>query len=279
MASHEATWSDVCGLDDLAVASTGFTAYSQQLDLGEQWPARWTTTWKVGRTSVVHAVRDLAEVDVSQCTPVRRFTWRTDQYHRPGLEYLVTTDRHHGFESFEEERLLLVTDFAAGLVEALSQPFRLRLRAGGRRVEHTPDYLLLTDSGPYLVDVRPADRIRSADALKFAATAEVALAAGWNYSVVTGWRRYALGTVDALSAERRDLPDVLGTQGQLIEAVAHEPMPFGDLVGQCRYPAIARAHASHLMWHRYMGVDLSGPYGDWSLVRLAERGRRWGRER
>jgi hypothetical protein len=75
--------------------------------------------------------------------------------------------------------------------------------------------------------------------------------------------------VDALSAERRPLPDVLGIQGQLREAAAQGPLPFGELVERCRIPAIARAHAIHLLWHRHLGVDLAGPFGDASLVRLA----------
>lgn len=34
-------------------------------------------------------------------------------------------------------------------------------------------------------------------------------------------------------------------------------------------PAVARAHALHLLWHRRLGVDLSRPLGDHSLVRPA----------
>ncbi|WP_435279423.1 TnsA-like heteromeric transposase endonuclease subunit [Streptomyces sp. 1222.5] len=239
------------------------------MDLDEKWPVRWTTTWNFGRTPVTCPVRDLGKVDLTQIVPVRRFTWRTDQFHRPGLEYLMSTDRHHGFESHEEERLLLVADFAPGLVEALCQPFRLRFFAGGKPIRHTPDFLLVTKSGLLLIDVRPADRIEPEDELKFAATAEAALSAGWRYSVVVGWRRHVWTNVDALSAERRPTPDVLGTQEQLRHAAAQGPLPFAELVERCRLPAIARAHAIHLLWHRHLGADLSVPFGDASLIRLA----------
>lgn len=214
-------------------------------------------------------MRNLAGVNFERSVPVRRFTWRTDQFHRPGLEYLVTTDRHHGFESHEEERLLLICDFVAGLEEVLCQPFRLHFFSESKAIRHTPDFLLITDSGLFLIDVRPADRIKPEDALKFAAAAEVALSAGWQYSVVAGWRRHVWTNVDALSAERRPLPDVLGTQGQLRNAAAQGPLPFVELVERCQFPAIGRAHAIHLLWHRHLGVDLSGPFGDASLVRLA----------
>ncbi|MCX5112845.1 TnsA-like heteromeric transposase endonuclease subunit [Streptomyces sp. NBC_00378] len=248
---------------------SGFTEYTQALDLDEKWPVRWTTTWKFGQTPITRPVRDLDMMDLRRSVPVRRFTWRTDQFHRPGLEYLMATDRHHGFESHEEERLLLVADFAAGLVEALCQPFRLRFLSGGKSIQHTPDFLLVTESGLFLIDVRPADRIKPQDALKFAATAEAALSAGWQYGVVAGWRRHVWTNVDALSAERRPTPDVLGIQDQLRQVAAQGPLPFGELVEQCRIPAIARAHAIHLLWHRHLGADLSGPFGDASLIRLA----------
>lgn len=266
-------WSDACALEDLALLDGGYTTYASNLDLGERWPMRWTATWKYGEnTWDVLPVRYLAAVDIARTVPVRRFTWRTDQEHRPGLEYVMATDRHHGFESFEEEFLLLASDFAADLEEALSQPFRLSFYAAGNKVDHTPDYLLLTRRGPVVVDVRPAARIRAMDNLKFAATAEAALSAGWRYAVVTGWRPHVRGAVDAMSAQRRPLNDVLGVQGQLRRAVAHGPLTYGELVERCTVPALARAHALHLLWHRDLGVDLSGPYGDERLIRLAPRG-------
>nr|WP_051757089.1 TnsA-like heteromeric transposase endonuclease subunit [Kitasatospora purpeofusca] len=257
-------------MGDLARLHTRFDAYRKTLKLAAGWSDRWTATWRFGRTPVTCSVRNLAEVEAARSRPVRRFTWRTGQWHRPGLEYLVSTDRHHGFESFEEELLLLMADFVGDLEEALAQPFRLQfLTADGGRVEHTPDFLLLTGSGPWLLDVRPAGRIRPEDEVKFAASAEAALAVGWNYSVVTGWRRRVVRIVDALSAGRRELTDQLGLQDQLLRAAASGPLAFGELVEQCSYPAIARAHALHLLWHRNLGIDMSAPLTDTSLVRLA----------
>lgn len=165
--------------------------------------------------------------------------------------------------------MLLASDFAASLLEALSQPFRLRFFVGGKPIQHTPDFLLVTESGLFLIDVRPAGRIKTEDALKFAAAAEAALSAGWRYGVVVGWRPHVLTNVDALSAERRPLPDVLGIQEQLRKAAARGPLPYAELVECCRIPAIGRAHAIHLLWNRHLGVDLSVPFGDASQVRLS----------
>jgi len=37
---------------------------------------------------------------------------------------------------------------------------------------------------------------------------------------------------------------------------------LGDLVADTRLPAVARAHAAHLLWHRRLAVDLGRPLGD-----------------
>ena len=47
------------------------------------------------------------------------------------------------------------------------------------------------------------------------------------------------------------------------------PAAFGDLVAATPLPAVARAHALHLLWRRRLGTDLSRPLGDGSPVWLA----------
>ncbi|MFJ5561643.1 hypothetical protein ACIQCD_30540 [Streptomyces sp. NPDC093250] len=110
------------------------------------------------------------------------------QVHRPGLEFMVSTGRLHGFESLEERRLLLALDFVR-VQDVLSQPFELGFESVHGRERHTPDYLaVMPDGGIWLFDVRPADLIKEADAVKFAAAREAAAVCGWHYSVVVGLR-------------------------------------------------------------------------------------------
>jgi hypothetical protein len=194
--------------------------------------------------------------------PVRRFTWRTDQRHRPGLQFLVSTGRHHGFESLAEQQLLLALDFAGEAIDVLSQPFRLRFAAGGRWREHIPDFLVIDRGDRWMLDVRPADRIGPDDLVRFAAAGEAALAAGWRYGVVGGWRPHVLTTLDTLASQRRPLADPLGTQPELLEDAAYGPLPFAELVAATSCPAVARAHALHLIWHRRLAIDLARPLGD-----------------
>jgi hypothetical protein len=75
--------------------------------------------------------------------------------------------------------------------------------------------------------------------------------------------------IAARAAPRRDLQDRLGLQDRLLEAVSAGPVAFGGLVTATPLPAVARAHALHLLWHRRLGTDLSRPVGDASPVWLA----------
>src|SRR6202011_6105408 len=124
---------------------------------------RWSVAWMSGGRQQSLSVREMAQLPVAGADPVRVFSWQRGQRHRPGLEFLVSTGRHHGAESLEEARLLLALDFAADLIDVVSQPLRLRFGAGDTRRRHTPDFLAVTRSGIWLIDVRPEELIRDAD--------------------------------------------------------------------------------------------------------------------
>jgi len=263
--------SDRCGLDELFLSFETGDAERARLALGPGWTRQWTATWQVLGGDEVSLVRDLGSAPVAGCEPVRRFSWGRRQRHRPGLQFMVSTGRVHGFESLEEQSLLLALDFTGALEDVLPQPFTLRFGTDGSGfLKHVPDFLaVFRDGSRWLLDVRPARLVREDDATCFAAAAEAALEAGWRYSVVAGWRPHERTGIDALSAQRRDLQDQLGLQERLLEAVSEGPAAFGDLAGATPLPAVARAHALHLLWRRRLGTDLSRPLGDASPVWLA----------
>jgi hypothetical protein len=204
--------------------------------------------------------------------PVRRFSWRTSQFHRPGLQYMVSTGRHHGFESHAEQQVLLALDFAGELIDVLSQPFRLAFTSIDGPGEHIPDFLATTRSGTWLIDVRPGARIKTEDGVRFAAAAEVALSCGWRYAVAAQWRPHVQTTLDTLAAQRRPLTDQLGLQDALLATAAKGPVRFGVLVEKAGIPALARAHALHLIWSRRLGIELAAPLEDSSLVCMGRGG-------
>lgn len=263
-------WSHCVSWADLTVP-VGVDHGAARLDLGGGWPDRWSVSWKIGRRTDSRAVRELAQAPLAGADPIRAFSWRRGQRHRPGLEYLVSTGRHHGFESLEEARTLLALDFAGDLADVVCQPMRLRFGAGGKWRVHTPDFLAVTRAGAWLIDVRPESLIEEPDAESFAAAAEVALACGWRYTVVGRWRENVMAAVDAMSSQRRPLSDPLGLLPALLEAAAGG-RTFGDLAAGSRCPPVARAQLLHLLWHRKLGIDMSRPLGDSSAVRLAGPG-------
>ena len=270
--SYAAIPSASCGLADLvAGAPARCRGGGGVLELGPGWAARWTAAWKVSGAEVACPVRDLGSFPVPGCEPVRRFSWARGQRHRPGLQFMVSTGLHHGFESLEEARLLLAVDFAEAVTQVICQPFRLRFTTADGPAGHIPDVLAVASDVVWLIDVRPASRIGEADRVKFAASAEAALTCGWRYLLVAGWRPHVIATLDTLSSQRRPLADPLGLQEVLLGEVSRGPRSFGDLVAGTIAPPVARAQLLHLLWHRRLSIDLARPLADATLVHPAGR--------
>ncbi|MGY5032494.1 hypothetical protein ACWC9U_16660 [Streptomyces sp. 900116325] len=190
-----AVWSHRCRWDDLLVRASVVSG-RQDLDLSDGWTRRWTVTLNLGGGELIVPVRDLAQVQLPGVGPVRWFSWHRRQRHRPGLQYMVSTGRHHGFESLEETKVLLALDFAGQVREVVPQPVKLQ------------------------------------------------------------------------SCQRRPLPDPLGLRADLLER-ARARVTFGELVAASTVPALARAELLHQLWHRSLGIDLSVPLSDRSLVEPA----------
>lgn len=264
-------WSHSCTLDDLLAPYGIAPIVFGRLETGPGWARRWTAAWKTSGAEVICPVQDLSGFPALASVPARGFTWRARQRHRPGLQYMVATGRMHGFESLAERRLLLALDFLGGAEEVLSQPFKLRFTTGDGGEDHTPDFLVLLPGTAVLIDVRPGHLVKDEDLVKFAAAEQAAAAAGWRYVVVTGWRRHVATGLDALSARRRAMSDRLGLEDELLELVAERPRRFVELVEDTSLPAVARAHAVHLLWHRRLAVDLAQPLCDAAWVYPAGR--------
>ncbi|MFQ6855707.1 TnsA-like heteromeric transposase endonuclease subunit [Streptomyces sp. 35M1] len=255
-------WSHSCALDDLVAPYAIDPAVTEGLDAEPGWARRWTARWKTTQADVISPVQDLTSVPAIASVPVRGFTWRAGQRHRPGLQYLLATGRMHGFESLAERNLLMALDFVGNVVEVLSQPFKLRFTTVDGSEDHTPDFLVLSPDSAMLIDVRPGHLVKDKDLVKFAATEWAASAVGWRYLVTSGWRRQVLTSLDALSARRRPMSDRLGLQGELLELLRERPRRFGELAEATSPPAVARAHAVHLLWHRRLAMDLAQPLDD-----------------
>jgi len=228
-----------------------------------------TMTTRQGDEAVTVGATDRGDGLFDSADPWRHMSWRTAQRNRPGLEYLVSTGRHHAYESQQERRLLQILDFDGRVVDALSQPLLLKFHDGLRHREHTPDLLCRLGGGQtLLLNVKPPTRIEDVHRTAFAACDLLAQARGWRHEVVTGWVEPARSTVDALSARRRPQADVFGLVPEIEAALANGALPFGDLVERTRVPAMARAFAVGMLWQRTLTMDLAWPLGDMTRVAL-----------
>lgn len=258
--SHTARWDDICLLD------TTHRALPHAVPR-EGWETSWGLDLHRG-----DAVERVAAVDVrprmfDDARPVRRFTWRTGQQHRPGLQHMTSLGVQVGFESLHEQRLLVAVDFDGGARDVLSQPFRLRWLDGTRWRAHTPDYLLRTDRGVVVVNVRPAGLVKDDDRGNFAAVDALARLHGWRHEVVSGQVQPAASVVDTLSSQRRPMTDPLGIRGQLAASLAASgPQPLGALVETTTCPAVARSFVVGLLWRKELTATLAAPLGDTTVV-------------
>lgn len=260
-------WSHLCGWTDLATIAVVPDTAIENLALAPGWPGRWMATCRRAGVDITAPVRDLAGLSLAGCQPVRYFSWHRSRSSRPNLAYYAPQREHRGCESLAETRLLLALEFAGDTSGILSQPVCLQFGTSGGSARHVPDYLIDTATGRWLIDVRPFELIDARAELSFAAAAQVAAHCGWGYAVVSGWRRPAFTTVDALSAQRRPLLDPLGVLEALREAAAGGPQRFDALAASTAAPAaLARAFLIHLLWHREVGVDLREPLGDSSII-------------
>jgi len=96
-----------CSVSELADVYEIPEGARRKLACGAGWESRWDAAWRRGGVRADCPVGDLGRIAAGDCQPWRHFAWRTGQRHCPGLQFLVSTGRHHGFESLEEQRFLL----------------------------------------------------------------------------------------------------------------------------------------------------------------------------
>ena len=199
------------------------------------------------------------EVLFRDVLPWRMFRWYYGQRHYSGRYWASTVSDHVIYESRLELARLLMADFDKSVNHIVAQPFMLQTELRGKTRRHIPDFLLLTDDGPVVVDVKPADLFDDpAVAETFEWVRALVESMGWSFEAASeqprvrmenvrflaGYRRRALIEDSALSQLRtRNLDGV--SVGEAI----HETQGAQPLV---------RAALLHLLWTQELVVDLSG---------------------
>lgn len=212
--------------------------------------------------SEIAAEWDCATIEFLTCaTPWRTFRWRAGQFHYSGTYWCATNRDHVIYESRLELARLLFADYDRTVNQVLAQPFLLRARVKRRMRRHVPDYLLVTEGIPTVVDVKPADKL-DIDTVRFTLdwTRELVEDRGWLYEVWTEPDDLSLRNLCFLSGFRN--PDRF--DDALLKIIVQQS-PSHQSLGEAldrevgEPPARVRAAVLHLVWNHQLGADISQP--------------------
>jgi hypothetical protein len=224
-------------------ASAAFVSYRRADDLSEV-AREWTA----------------AEIDeLANAAPWRTFRWHRGQKHYSGTYWSSTVGRHIIYESRLELARLLFADFDMSVRQIVAQPFLLRAWVDRKPRKHIPDYLLSTDKGPVVVDVKPVRRLADPRvAFTFEWTRELVEARGWRYEVATEPSAVELENVRFLARYRRDWL----FRPELLAQLREKNLDGAPLAGALKcLPGEPIHHVKsavlHLLWRQELWVDLS----------------------
>ena len=213
---------------------------------------------------VAAGIDELAAAD-----PWRIFRWCLGQKHYSGTYWSSTIAGPVMYESRLELARLLFADFDPCVRHVVAQPFLLRATVDQKVRKHIPDYLLVTDAGPVVVDVKPSHRLADPKvAFTFDWTRDVVEARGWRYEVATEPPVVELENVRFLAGYRRGWLFPLHLLAQL--RACHLG---GSTLGEAFncLPAepsrSVRSAVLHLLWRHELMVDVSKPLSGQTQLR------------
>ncbi|MCH6161473.1 TnsA-like heteromeric transposase endonuclease subunit [Streptomyces marispadix] len=211
----------------------------------------------------------MAEASLRSAAPWRTFRWHKGQKHYSGTYWAATMQDHVIYESRLELARLLFADFDPSVRDIVAQPFLLKVVVEGRVRKHIPDYFLVTEHGPVVVDVKPRRRLEQpVVASTFEWTRRVVESRGWRYEVWSEPPETELENVRFLAGYRRDWlfsRELL----QEVRRAALDGVTLRDAarcVPGCEEERV-RAAIHHLLWKNELRVELTCPLRPSTVLR------------
>ncbi|HBF82125.1 MAG TPA: TnsA-like heteromeric transposase endonuclease subunit [Streptomyces sp.] len=206
---------------------------------------------------------------MESAAPWRTFRWFKGQKHYSGTYWSATMRDHVIYESRLELTRLLFADFDPCVHRIVAQPFLLKAVMEGKVRRHIPDYLLITEQGPIVVDIKPKRRLSMPEvAFTFDWTQRAVESRGWKYEVWSEPPTEELENVRFLAGYRRDWlfsPELLDELrsaefdglllGQASCSLASHPEPQ------------VRSAIYHLLWVGHLVTDLDQPLSSSHVLR------------
>lgn len=191
-------------------------------------------------------------------SPFRSFRWYYGQPHHSGSYWSATMSAHVIYESRLELSRLLMADFDASVRFIVAQPFLIKSDVLGVVRRHIPDYLLLTDMNPVLVDVKPREHLnhtRVAGTLAWVRNEVEPL--GWRFEVASEQPQILMDNVRFLAGYRR--PESINEPAlRALRALQFGNVTFGDALRNVDgAEPLTRAALLHMLWTHEVSTDLS----------------------
>jgi hypothetical protein len=214
-------------------------------------------------------MRQATEVLFRDVLPWRMFRWYYGQRHYSGRYWASTMSAHVIYESRLELARVLMADFDKSVNHIVAQPFMMQTELRGKTRRPIPDYLLLTDDGPVVVDVKPADLLDDpAVAETFEWVRALVESLGWSFEAASEQPRVTMQNVRFLAGYRRPA---------LIDDFALSQLRTRNLDGVSVGEAIhdtqgaeplVRAALLHMLWTQELLVDLSNVVASTSMLAI-----------
>ena len=205
---------------------------------------------------------ELATTEVlASAAPWRTFRWHKGQRHYSGTYWSATEQGHVIYESRLELARLLFADFDTSVNRIIPQPFLLSAQVEDSVRRHVPDFLLLSNAGLTVVDVKPRLQLSKPKvSFTLAWTKDVVERRGWRYEVWSEPPEAELGNLRFLAGFRR---------GWLLDANLLDELRAADFQGMSLGQActslpswpepLVRSAIFHLLWTQHFTLDLTRP--------------------
>lgn len=203
--------------------------------------------------------------------PMRTFSRRLTQNHKPVAVWTHTTGSLVGAESHLERDFIMLADFHPAVRYIGGQPFTLAFERGAPCKLHTPDLVLLGDGLPPLViDVKnPEQAVKRKWRARAALIRDILAEAGIGYEVWTGMPRLMQANLENFTEAR--VPELSYRRWAPIAAeLCSRPMPVVELVTRVAArgyePGFAMMLIRRMLWCRDLRTDMRLPFRSTSIV-------------
>jgi len=224
-----------------------------------------------GRTVRSVQVADLTAELLGSAHPMREFSRRLTQDHKPVAVWTHTTESLVGAESHLERDFITLADFHPAVRYIGGQPFTLAFERGAPYKLHTPDLVLLGDGlPPLVVDVKnPEQAAKRNWRARAALIRDILAEAGVGYKVWTGMPRLMQANLENFTEAR--VPEQSYRRWAPIAAeLCSRPMPVVELVTRIAArgyePGFAMMLIRRMLWRRDLRTDMRLPFRPTSIV-------------